>query len=242
MGFTEQIEDVLHHMPEKRQTLLFSATLPKNIERIANNYLSSPERVAVSPPSAPAQNIKQDMKRLSEQEKFPTLLNELGERDGSIIIFVKTKHGTEKLATRLANEGHSTSAIHGDLRQNKRDRVIAAFRKKSYRILVATDVAARGLDIPHIEHVINYDLPQCAEDYIHRIGRTARAGAEGAALNFITPSDRGKWSAIDRLLNPSAQQSERRGARKAESGQGRPGGARRRKPRNRNGQARRTAA
>lgn len=202
MGFTIQIENVMKYMPAKRQTLLFSATIPKNIARIAAKYLNNPVHVAVNTTSAPAANIKQDILRIKEVEKYPSLLTQLNERKGSIIIFVKTKYGTEKMAARLSSEGHSADAIHGDLRQNKRDRVIAAFRKKKYRILVATDVAARGLDIPHIEHVINYDLPQCAEDYIHRIGRTARAGARGAALNLVTPADKGKWRAIDRLLNP----------------------------------------
>lgn len=208
MGFTIQIETVLSHMPTTRQTLLFSATLPKNIVRIAEKYLTNPARVAVSPTSSPAANIVQDIMRISDTEKFPTLITELNQREGSIIIFVKTKYGTEKMARRLTKEGHSADAIHGDLRQHKRDRVIAAFRNKKYRILVATDVAARGLDIPHIEHVINYDLPQCAEDYIHRIGRTARAGAEGAALNLVTPADKSKWRAIERLLNPNAEHSE----------------------------------
>ncbi len=209
IGFTSQIESVMKYMPAKRQTLLFSATLPRNIVRIAEKYLNEPARVAMNATSAPAANIKQDILRISEVDKYPSLLSQLDERQGSAIIFVKTKYGTEKMATRLSKAGHSADAIHGDLRQNKRDRVIAAFRNKKYRILVATDVAARGLDIPHIEHVINYDLPQCAEDYIHRIGRTARAGAEGSALNLITPSDKSKWNAIDRLLNPDAKTAER---------------------------------
>ena len=208
MGFTVQIENVMKYMATKRQTLLFSATLPKNIVRISGKYLNDPARVAVSADSSPAANIKQDIIRLSETDKYPKLLSQLDERQGSVLVFVKTKYGTEKMAKRLAKEGHSADAIHSDLRQNKRDRVIAAFRNKKYRILVATDVASRGLDIPHIEHVINYDLPQCAEDYIHRIGRTARAGAKGAALNLVTPSDRNKWNAIDRLLNPDADRSE----------------------------------
>jgi superfamily II DNA/RNA helicase len=208
MGFTDQVENVMKYMATKRQTLLFSATLPKNIVRIAERYLTNPVRVSVSPTSAPAANIKQDVLRVNEAEKYPSLLSQLVERQGSIIIFIKTKYGAEKMAKKLAKEGHSADAIHGDLRQNKRDRVIAAFRNKKYRILVATDVAARGLDIPHIEHVVNYDLPQCAEDYIHRIGRTARAGAEGCALNFVTPADKGKWNAIDRLLNPDAPRSQ----------------------------------
>lgn len=205
MGFTIQIEAVLEHMAQKRQTLLFSATLPKNIIKISEKYLNNPERVAVSPTSSPAENIKQHNVRVSEGEKYTSLITELKEREGSIIVFVKTKFGTERMADKLTKAGHSANAIHGDLRQHKRERVIKAFRDKKHRILVATDVAARGLDIPHIEHVINYDLPQCAEDYIHRIGRTARAGAKGEALNLITPADKSKWFAIERLLNPNAK-------------------------------------
>jgi superfamily II DNA/RNA helicase len=215
MGFTEQIESVMKYMADARQTLLFSATLPKKIVRIAEKYLNDPIRVAVSATSAPAANIKQDVIRINEAEKYPSLLSQLDERKGSIIVFVKTKQGTEKMASKLLKDGHSADAIHGDLRQSKRDTVIKAFRNKKYRILVATDVAARGLDIPHIEHVINYDLPQCPEDYIHRIGRTARAGAEGAALNLVTPVDKSKWNAISLLLNPDAKTSQpKQGARR----------------------------
>ncbi len=204
-GFTVQIEKVMGFLAPKRQTLLFSATVSPNIARIAERYLKDPVRISVSASSAPAPNIKQDTMRVSDGAKYTSLLDSLNDRDGSIIVFVKTKHGTEKMAKRLSKEGHSADAIHGDLKQNKRDRVIASFRNKKYRILVATDVAARGLDIPHIEHVINYDLPQCAEDYVHRIGRTARAGATGSALSFITPGDRAKWNAIERLLNPGSK-------------------------------------
>lgn len=208
MGFTIQIDNIMKYMTAKRQTLLFSATLPKNITNIAEKYLNNPARIAVSAMSAPAENIKQDIITVSEEEKYPSLITQLDERQGSVIVFMKTKYGTERMAKRLSKEGHSVNALHGDLRQNKRNSVITAFRNKKYRILVATDVAARGLDIPHIEHVINYDLPQCAEDYIHRIGRTARAGAAGAALNLVTPADRNKWNAIDRLLNPDVARSE----------------------------------
>jgi superfamily II DNA/RNA helicase len=208
MGFTEQIENVMQFLHPQRQTLLFSATLPNNIVRIAQKYLNNPARVAVSAPSAPAVNIKQDILKVSETDKYSNLIEELKKREGSIIIFIKTKYATEKMAKKLINDGHKADAIHGDLRQNRRDKVISAFRNKKYRILVATDVAARGLDIPHIEHVINYDLPQCAEDYIHRIGRTARAGAEGNALNFVSPSDKSKWNAIERLLNPDAAKND----------------------------------
>jgi superfamily II DNA/RNA helicase len=131
-------------------------------------------------------------------------MEHLAAHQGTAIVFVKTKWGADKLANRLSREKLQADTIHGDLRQNRRDRVIQNFRDKRFRILVATDLAARGLDVPHIELVINYDLPQCPEDYIHRIGRTARAGASGKAINFVAPSDRGKWNAIHRLMNPGA--------------------------------------
>ncbi len=207
MGFTIQIENVMKYMAPVRQTLLFSATVPLEIEKIARKYLKDPVRVALSTVSAPAANIKQDVVKVSEADKYQTLVAELNVREGSVIIFVKTKFNTEKIAARLVKDGFSANAIHGDLRQHKRDRVIASFRAEKYRILVATDIAARGLDIPHIEHVINFDLPQCPDDYIHRIGRTARAGSKGFALNLVSPSDRSKWSAIDRMLNPNSEQS-----------------------------------
>lgn len=216
MGFTVQIDNIMRHLTSTdRQTLLFSATLPTNIARIAQKYQTDPVRVAVNAVSSPVEKIKQENLKTNDNDKYPDLLNQLEEREGSIIIFVKTKHGTEKMAKRLSREGHSTDAIHGNLKQNRRDRVLNAFRKKKYRILVATDVAARGLDVPHIKHVINYDLPQCPEDYIHRIGRTGRAGAEGEALNFITPSDRRKWNAIDELLNPDKKRSSQDNTRRS---------------------------
>jgi superfamily II DNA/RNA helicase len=210
MGFSEQIDEIMKHMDEKPQTLMFSATLPKSILRIAQNYLHEPEHVQVAATSSPAENITQEFLYLRDDEKYPTLLQQLGKREGTVIVFVKTKTDSEKIARKLGQDGLQADAIHGDLRQNQRNRVISAFRNKKYRILVATDVAARGLDIPHIAHVINFDLPQCPEDYIHRIGRTARAGAKGEALNFIAPSERGKWKAIDRLLNPDQPREEKK--------------------------------
>jgi superfamily II DNA/RNA helicase len=128
------------------------------------------------------------------------MVRQLRDREGTVIIFVKTKYGTEKMAKRLREDGFTADALHGDLRQRKRDQVMQAFRNKKFRILCATDIAARGLDVPHIEHVINHDLPQVADDYIHRMGRTARAGADGSALCFISPADNGKWREIERLL------------------------------------------
>ncbi len=207
MGFSIQIDQILKYLPEKRQTLMFSATLPKNIIKLSEKYLNNPERVAVGSMIAPVKNIKQEIIRLNETDKYEELVRQLGDRTGSVLIFVKTKYGTEKLAKRLNREKFDADAIHGDLKQSRRERVIREFRGQKYRILVATDVASRGLDIPHIEHVINYDLPQVPEDYIHRIGRTARAGAEGAALCLVTPQDGRKWHAIELLMNPESQPS-----------------------------------
>jgi superfamily II DNA/RNA helicase len=202
MGFGIQIEKIIRHMPEERQTMMFSATLPSNIVKLSSKYLKNPQRIAVGANNMPIAKIDQELVHTTDVDKYPQLLNQLKKREGSIIIFVKTKYGTEKLADKLNKADQKADAIHGDLQQRRRERVIQNFRDKKYRILVATDVAARGLDIPHIAHVINYDLPQAPEDYIHRIGRTARAGAEGAAVNLITPADNAKWRAIHRLINP----------------------------------------
>lgn len=223
MGFTIQIEKLMKFLPKRRQTLLFSATMPKNIEAIARKYLSNPLTLSVGATSAPATQIKQDMVRIEDGEKFPELLRQLDDRSGSVIVFIKTKFGADRMATRLSKRGHSADAIHGDLRQNKRNRVIEDFRKQKIRILVATDVAARGLDIPHIEHVINYDIPQSPEDYVHRIGRTARAGATGEALSFVSSGDALKWRAVQRIVNPDAakESSSAGGAKNRKSPSGR---------------------
>ena len=203
MGFTPQIELILKFIPRKHQTLLFSATLPNNILRISEKYLNNPERIAVGSLSTPIEKIKQETFQVNQDKKYHELINQLVERSGSILVFVKTKHGADKIMKRLKYDGHSADAIHGNLRQSKRDRVINGFRNGKSRILIATDVAARGLDIPLIQHVINYDLPQVPEDYIHRIGRTGRAGKEGSALTFLTPNDRSMWNSISRLINPN---------------------------------------
>lgn len=203
MGFGVQIDRILAHVPKERQTLLFSATLPANILKLSGKYLHDPVRISTGETNAPAARVKQETIQLAETDKYEQLLTQIDQRNGSIIVFVKTKHGADRMAKKLRGLKHSADAIHGDLRQNQRDRAISAFRNYETRIMVATDIAARGLDIPHIEHVINYDLPQAAEDYIHRIGRTARNGAEGEAVNLVTPQDGKKWNAIRRLLNPA---------------------------------------
>lgn len=208
MGFGVQIDKILKFLPAKRQTLMFSATLPEGIIRMSSKYLNNPERVAMGATNVIATNIKQDVIRIDQEGKYKELVEQLYKREGSVIVFTKTKFGAEKMAKNLVRDGFKADALHGDLRQSKRSSVMNNFQRKNFRILVATDIAARGLDVPHIEHVINYDLPQVAEDYIHRMGRTARAGAEGSALCFISPQDNMKWRAIERLLDPSKAQSK----------------------------------
>ncbi len=203
MGFTPQIEMVLKFVPKEHQTLLFSATLPQNILRISDRYLIKPKRISAGSTTVPIAKIKQETLQLYKENKYDELIDQLLKRKGSILVFVKTKRGADKMVKRLKEEGHSADAIHGDLRQSKRDRVINSFRKGLKRILIATDVAARGLDIPLIQHVINYDLPQVPEDYVHRIGRTARAGLEGSALTLLTPEDRSMWNSISKLIDPN---------------------------------------
>ncbi len=207
MGFGIQIDEILTYIPQKCQTLLFSATMPAHIVKLSGKYLKNPEHISVGSTTTPISSVSQENIQISEAEKYDHLLTQLDKREGSIIVFVKTKFGADRMAKRLRALKHEADAIHGGLRQNKRDKAIAAFRNKNYRIMVATDVAARGLDIPHIEHVINYDLPQCPEDYIHRLGRTGRAGAIGAAANLITPQDRKNWQAICRLINPGEKET-----------------------------------
>jgi ATP-dependent RNA helicase DeaD len=217
MGFGVQLEAIAEYLPETRQTLMFSATVPPNIMKLAKNYLKDPARVETAAPHLAAPKIKQELIPVNDDSKHAELVKLLDGRSGQIIVFVKTKHGADRLARKLIRENHLADAIHGDLRQGQRDRVIRQFRKNETRILVATDVAARGLDIPMLETVINYDLPQCPEDYIHRIGRTGRNGQEGEAICLITNSDKAKWSAIDRLMNPGKPQEKSAGNSKGNS-------------------------
>ena len=201
MGFGIQLEQICRHLPEQRQTLMFSATLPGNIVSLSQKYLKNPVRIAIGSTQTAAPKIKQEIVKTNAAQKYDELTAQLAARSGSILIFVKTKFGAERLAGKLNKLSLTACAIHGDLKQRLREKVISDFRKQKNRILVATDIAARGLDIPHIQHVINYDIPQCPEDYIHRIGRTARAGAEGCAVNIITAADAAKWKAIHKLMH-----------------------------------------
>lgn len=201
MGFGIQLDKIAEFLPTTRQALLFSATFPPNIEKLSKKYLNQPQRLSIDASLQTPPKIKQEVVRVGHhKEKFSCLLEQLVQREGSAIIFTKTRRGAEELCQELKGYGHLAGAIHGDLSQKQRDRTLLSFRKKEHRILVATDIAARGLDVPHVMHVINYDLPQCPEDYVHRIGRTARAGAEGNALCLVAPYDLPKWREILKLF------------------------------------------
>ncbi len=200
MGFGVQLNRIAEYLPKTKQTLMFSATLPPNIEKLSKRYLSNPQRITIDVSVQSAPKIKQEIIRTTTGEKQNQLVKALTEREGSIIVFVKTRRRAESLSKQLKILSHSANAIHGDLRQSRRDQVLQLFRNGKSRILVATDVAARGLDIPLVMHVINFDLPECPEDYVHRIGRTGRAGAEGFALSLVSPEDNHNWRAIARLM------------------------------------------
>ena len=200
MGFEDQVEKIIRFLPSKRQTLLFSATLPKEIIKLSSKYLNNPKRADVKENNVIKTQIKQKILNTKTELKYNQLVDEIALRKGSILIFVRTKYSTEKLKKRLMKDTVKSSALHGDLRQNKRSRILKDFRDDKFRLLIATDIASRGLDVPHIEHVINYDLPQVPEDFIHRIGRTARAGSVGEAVSFITPNDKRMWKSIENLM------------------------------------------
>lgn len=204
MGFGIQLAKIRKFLKTARQTLLFSATLPQNIKEVASEYLKDPVRIAVGGNSQPIERISVEVVKVEAKDKYKELKSQLKKREGSVIVFTRTKAGADKLAQMLEKDKISTRAIHGDLSQGQRDKVLDDYRASLFRVLVATDLAARGLDIPHIAHVVNYELPQAPEDYVHRIGRTGRAGATGEAVCILSDADSEKWRIINRMINMSA--------------------------------------
>jgi len=199
MGFIDDVEWVLEQLPKKRQIALFSATMPTVIRRIADKHLNNPEHVTIKVKTATAETIRQRYWMVSGMHKLDALTRilEVEEFDG-MIIFVRTKNATVELAEKLEARGFSAAAINGDLAQNQREKTIARLKNGKLDILIATDVAARGLDVQRISHVINYDIPYDTEAYVHRIGRTGRAGREGDAILFVAPRERRMLAAIER--------------------------------------------
>jgi len=190
MGFMEDITSILSLVPENRQTMLFSATMPPNIQRLASQFLRNPEHVSVIPKQVSAPLIDQAYIEVHERQKFEALSRLLDMESPELaIIFGRTKRRVDELSEALQKRGYSADGLHGDLSQNQRDAVMRKFRDGSIDVLVATDVAARGLDVSGVSHVINFDLPQDPESYVHRIGRTGRAGKEGTAWSFVTPRE-----------------------------------------------------
>jgi ATP-dependent RNA helicase RhlE len=201
MGFIHALRKIAKHIPVKRQTLLFSATMPKDIEEIATTYLRDPVRVQVAPPGKPVEKIVQGVHFIPNGDKAKLLEEYLKKHPGEqALVFGRTKHGSEKLCKLLASWGFTVGSIHGNKSQGQRDRTLTDFRNGQMDVLVATDVAARGIDIPGVRHVYNYDLPNVPENYVHRIGRTARAGAEGNAVAFCAPAEMGELQAIEKVL------------------------------------------
>jgi superfamily II DNA/RNA helicase len=212
MGFINDIRKVVAKLPKLRQTLLFSATMPKDIADLAEQMLRDPARVAVTPVSSTAERISQRVIQVDHAAK-PTLLAQLLKQEAidRALVFTRTKHGADKVVKNLAKAGIAANAIHGNKSQNHRERVLAAFRSGEIRTLVATDIAARGIDVDGISHVVNFDLPNVPETYVHRIGRTARAGAEGVAISLVAGGEEmGYLRDIERLIRIALPREDRR--------------------------------
>jgi ATP-dependent RNA helicase RhlE len=213
MGFIHDIRTIVAKLPKERQTLLFSATMPREIADLASHMLRDPARVAVTPVASTAERIAQRVIMIDKPAKSALLIEVLrGEVTGQTLVFTRTKHGADKVVKSLHHAGLSAEAIHGNKSQNQRERVLGAFRSGKLRTLVATDIAARGIDVEGISHVINYDLPNIPESYVHRIGRTARAGAEGIAISFCDNEEVAFLRDIEKLIQIKLSVSERRTA------------------------------
>ncbi|MCH8853712.1 MAG: DEAD/DEAH box helicase [Planctomycetes bacterium] len=206
MGFMPDIRRILKVVPEQRQTLLLSATMPAPIRKLADDILRNPVSVEVSRISAPAETVEHWAYRVEKKEKPSLLCNFLQNTPYSrALVFTRTKHGADKVVRHLTKSGVAAAAIHGNKSQNARTRALAGFKAGTTAVLVATDIAARGLDIDDISHVINYDLTNEPETYVHRIGRTGRAGATGTALSFVSSEDQGSLRDIERLIRTQLQ-------------------------------------
>jgi superfamily II DNA/RNA helicase len=211
MGFIHDIRKIVAMLPKDRQTLFFSATMPQEITRLADQMLHNPARVAVTPQATTVERIAQRV-ILTEKTSKPALLAELlrSEPVDRVLVFTRTKHGADKVVRGLAKAGLAAEAIHGNKSQNQRERVLAAFRDGKLRTLIATDIAARGIDVDGVSHVFNYDLPNIPESYVHRIGRTARAGADGVAISFCDHEEAAYLRDIEKLIRMTIPVTNRR--------------------------------
>ena len=200
LGFIHALKRIVALVPRKRQTLFFSATMPKAIKQLADQYLTNPAEVSVTPVASTAERVEQRLTFVNQAEKTALLIHLLRSQDVErALVFSRTKHGADKIVRLLEATGLPANAIHGNKSQAQRERALGLFRSGEVNILVATDIAARGIDIPGVSHVFNFDLPDVPEQYVHRIGRTARAGADGEAIAFCSPDERGNLRDIERL-------------------------------------------
>jgi superfamily II DNA/RNA helicase len=211
MGFIHDIKRIVAMLRRERQTLFFSATMPQEITRLADSMLTNPARVAVTPQATTVERISQRV-ILTDKSAKPNLLVELlkTEKTDRVLVFTRTKHGADKVVRALQKTGFKAEAIHGNKSQNQRERVLGDFRDGRLRILIATDIAARGIDVDGVSHVINYDLPNIPESYVHRIGRTARAGAEGIAISFCDHEEASFLRDIERMIRMTIPSTDKR--------------------------------
>lgn len=200
MGFAPQLKRILPKVPTDRQTMLFSATIPEQIAQIAKQYMKSPLRIEVAPSGTTAERVDQEMFIVSKNEKTELLEKLLREYRGTILVFSRTKHGAKKLTRAIRDMGHSAAELHSNRSQSQRQEALKGFSNGKYRVMVATDIAARGIDVKNIELVINFDLPDQLEDYVHRIGRTGRAGLSGKAISFAAPEQKNDILQIERMI------------------------------------------
>ncbi|MBI5794491.1 DEAD/DEAH box helicase [Candidatus Uhrbacteria bacterium] len=205
MGFAPQLKKILAVVPSERQTMLFSATMPEEIAKIARTYMKSPLRVEVAPSGTAAEKVDQEVYIVPKAEKAQLLGRLLQEHKGTVLVFTRTKHGARKVARDVAHMRHTVAEIHSNRSQHQRQDALKGFSNGRYRVLVATDIAARGIDVKNIELVLNYDLPDHTEDYVHRIGRTGRAGLSGKAISLADPAQKGDIRQIERLIRKTLQ-------------------------------------
>ncbi len=200
MGFLPAIQSITAALPSKRQNLLFSATIENSVKHLIERYSNDPLRVEIGSMTKPAEDVDLHLYEVGQDGKLALLQQMLKDEAGSYLVFARTKRGADRLARQLSVSGFKTACIHGDRTQSQRNQALKSFQQGHHRVLVATDVAARGIHVDGISHVINFDLPQAPEDFIHRVGRTGRAGARGTASTFATPSERGTIRQIERLI------------------------------------------
>jgi ATP-dependent RNA helicase RhlE len=201
MGFQPAIARIAGMLPTTRQTLCYSATLEGAVKEVARKYLNNPARIEIGSVLKPAENVELRTFEVESDKKQELLEHLLGAETGSFLVFVRTKHGADRVARRLAKGGFSATQIHGDRTQAQRNQALRSFSEGHHRVLVATDVAARGIDVANVAHVINFDMPKVAEDFVHRVGRTGRASAHGVASTFAVPAERGDLRKIERTLS-----------------------------------------